>query len=161
MSAIIVALFPSRESLTHALTHLKQTHPEWLDHAAVITSAADGEIRVLEDDLAPDEGGIAGGTMGAALMAFGMLQMGALTLPGIGPVLAVGGGALVGALIGGAAGAFTAKLLDFGFQNAQIDSLALKLGGGQPALVLELEDSRIIPAVQQALTGFEVEWMKP
>src|SRR5689334_790868 len=99
MPAIIVALFPSREVLTQALNHLKDTHLEWLDHAAVITRAADGEIRVLEDDLSPDEGGIAGGTMGAALTAFGMLQMGALTLPGIGPLLAIGGGAVIGALI--------------------------------------------------------------
>lgn len=138
----VVAIFPSRVILTKALDHI--THLTDFDfiHAAIVARAKDGEIIVLGDDLSADEGGIAGGTLGAAMAALGLVQLGALTLPGVGPIIALGAGALVGGMIGGVTGRFAATLVESGFRIEQIDGLTEHIQSGHPALVLEVRDSR-------------------
>lgn len=135
---ILVAVFPSRSVLTKALDHLMTVPDLKIRRAAIVARATTGETILIGDDISADEAGIAGGTLGAAMTALGFAQLGALALPGVGVIIALGAGVLVGGLVGGATGRFAANLLDSGFKSGQIDSLADRLRGGHPALVLEM-----------------------
>jgi uncharacterized membrane protein len=155
---IIVAIFPSRSVLTKALDRVMELDYIDIQRAAIIAKAASGETVILDDDLSADEGGIAGGTLGAAMAALGMVQFGALALPGVGAIIALGAGALVGSLIGGATGRFAADLIDFGFRNQQIEMLAKDLESGHPALVLELENGPdVLPKLREELKSYRAE----
>ena len=109
---MIVAIFPSRALLTKALDHLNETKPLEIEHAAIVAKANTGELVVIDDDIGADEGGIAGGTLGAAMAALGMVQFGALAIPGVGAFIALGAGALVGALVGQLTGRAAANLIE-------------------------------------------------
>lgn len=158
MSELVVAIFPSRAILTKALDHIMQLDDMEFYHAAIVARARDGEIVVLGDDLSADEGGITGGTLGAAMAALGMVQLGALALPGVGPIIALGAGALVGGLVGRMTGRFAANLIESGFRSNQIDSLAQQLQEGHPALVLEVENARdALPRLRDELKSYHAE----
>ncbi|HRL13984.1 MAG TPA: hypothetical protein PKX07_19045 [Aggregatilineales bacterium] len=75
---IIVAVFPSRSALTKGLDHVMSLPDIKILRAAVVAKAQSGEIAVAGDEISADEGGIAGGTLGAALGALGLVQAGAL-----------------------------------------------------------------------------------
>lgn len=136
---LVVAVFSSRELLTQALDHLVEVQDTvTIAGAAIVAKARDGEIVVLDDEIGPDEGGIAGGTLGAAMSALGIVQLGALALPGIGALIAIGTAALVGALVGMATGRFALNLIDLGFRREQVRALAAQLQAGHPALVLQI-----------------------
>ncbi len=155
---LIVAIFPSRRMLTKALDHLVEIKDFEIQHAAIVAKARNGEVVVLGDELGPDEGGITGGTLGAAMAALGMVQFGALALPGIGAVIAVGAGALVGGLLGRMTGRFAANLLDSGFRKEEIERLAVRLQSGHPALVLEVKDLiDVLPRIREELTTYRAE----
>lgn len=159
---ILVIIFPSRNILVRALQHLNTHDDIDIQRAAIVAKATDGETIILDDDLSADEGGIAGGTLGAAMAAFGMLQLGALALPGIGAIIAIGGGALVGGLLGQVTGRFAANLLDFGFRNEQIENLSQELTAGHPALVLELDNpKRLQPLIEKELRDYKAELIAP
>jgi uncharacterized membrane protein len=158
---IVVAVFPSRSLLTKALDHITNLKEFGVKRAAIIAKAVSGETVVLDDDIGADEAGVAGGTLGAAITALGLVQMGALTLPGIGAIIALGAGVLVGGLLGRTTGRFAANLLDFGFKNAQIEALAAKLQAGRPALVLEIvaTESNLF-RIRQELNLFQGEFLE-
>lgn len=145
-SEIIVAIFPSRSVLTKALDYLMTLDDIKIQRAAIVAKAASGEAIVIGDDISADEGGIAGGTLGAAMTALGLVQLGALAIPGIGAIIALGAGALVGGLVGGATGRFAANLLESGFKSGQVEMLASNLEAGHPALVLEFDTERTMLA---------------
>lgn len=155
---IIVAIFPSRTVLAKALDHLMSLKDINIERAAIVAKAASGEIVVLGDDISADEGGIAGGTLGAAMTALGLVQLGALSLPGVGPVIALGAGVLVGGLVGGATGRFAANLLESGYKSAQVDDLADSLEHGKTALIMEIGDvQRMLPRVRTELKAYRAE----
>jgi uncharacterized membrane protein len=159
---LIVAIFPSRRVLTKALDHLVSLKDFQIQRAAIIATAASGETIILDDDISPDEGGIAGGTLGAAMTALGLVQLGALALPGVGPIIALGTGALVGGLIGRATGRFAANMLDFGFKNEQIEQLSDRLQAGHPALILQIANSNVmLPRLRDELKHFRAELVEP
>ncbi len=138
---LVVAIFPSRALLTKAIDHLTQHSETKIQRAAIISKATSGETLILGDDISPDEGGVAGGTLGAAMTTLGLVQLGALTLPGVGAIIAIGAGVLVGGLVGGAAGRFAANLVESGFKSTQVESLSQQLRAGQPALILEIANT--------------------
>lgn len=155
---VIIVVFPSRSVLTKALDHLKTMREFEFEHAAIVAKANSGEVVVLDDNVGPDEGGIAGGTLGAAMAALGLVQLGALALPGLGPIIALGAGALVGGLVGNVTGRFAANLLDLGYKHEQIDVLAERLKAGHPALVLSVKDvHHAMPLLQRELTPYKAE----
>lgn len=159
---VLVAIFPSRKILIRALEHLNTLDDVNINRAAIVAKATDGETIILDDDLSADEGGIAGGTLGAAMTALGLVQLGALALPGIGPVIAVGAGVLVGGLLGKVTGSFAANLLDFGFRNEQIENLSQELTAGHPALVIEVNDLNFAqPLIKNALQPYQAELIAP
>jgi uncharacterized membrane protein len=139
---LILAVFPSRSALTKALKHLMELDDLEIKRAAVLTKATTGDLVYVGDDIGPEEGGLAGSTFGAALAALGLVQLGALALPGVGPIIAIGAGVLVGGLIGGATGRFAANLIDSGFQPAQVELLTERLQTGHVALVVEIRGAK-------------------
>lgn len=158
---LVVAIFPSRTLLTRAIDHLTQ-HPETkIQRAAIISKAASGETIILGDDISPDEGGVAGGTLGAAMATLGLVQLGALALPGVGAIIAIGAGVLVGGLVGGATGRFAANLIDSGFGAMQVESLSRQLRAGQPALILEIINSpESLKQLKNELKPFRAEFVE-
>ncbi len=159
---IIVAIFPSRAILMKALDRIKELDYLTIQHAAIVAKATGGETVIVDDDIGPDEGGIAGGTLGAAMTAWGLAQLGALALPGVGPIIALGAGALVGGLVGRATGRFAANLLDLGFKNSQIEELAEQLQAGHPALVMEIPNAKaVLPRLRDELKAFRAELVEP
>lgn len=161
-NGVVVAVFPSRDILTRALDHLNEMSEFEIDGAAIVAKARSGEIIILDDDISPDEGGIAGGTLGAAMTTLGLVQLGALTLPGVGPIIALGAGVLVGGIVGRWTGRFAANLLDFGFRNEQVEKLAQQLEAGHPALVLEVEDeAESLKLLRRELKAFQAELIEP
>lgn len=159
---ILVVIFPSRGVLTRALNRIADLDYVDIKRAAVVAKAASGETVILNDDLSPDQGGIAGGTLGAAMTVLGVAQLGALALPGVGPIIALGAAALVGGLLGRATGRFAANFLDFGFRPEQIDSLSERLQAGHPALLLELKNiDDVLPQLREDLKAFQCEVVEP
>ena len=124
----------------HRLRGLNR-HSTRTNHAAIIAKAKDGEIVILDDDISPNEGAIAGGTLGAAMTTFGLVQLGALALPGIGALIALGTGLVAGGLVGSFTGRVAAGLIDMDYKNLQVRTLAAELQAGHPALVLDVENS--------------------
>lgn len=132
-----------------------------IERAAIVAKAASGEVIILDDDISADEGGIAGGTLGAVMTALGLVQLGALALPGVGPIIAIGSGVLVGGLIGGATGRFAANLLESGFKTHQVEILAHQLEEGHPALIIEVNtDPEVLPRLRHELKRFHTEWVE-
>ncbi len=152
---LIVAIFPSRTGLTKALNSVVRIEGLDVQRAAIVAKAASGETVIIDDKISADEGGITGGTLGAAMTALGLVQLGALTLPGVGPIIALGAGVLVGGLVGNATGRFAANLLESGFKTFQIEDLETNLQEGNPALVLEVTgDSSVLARLRQDLAAF-------
>ncbi len=158
MSEVVMVVFPSRGTLLDAVDRIKTLDYAKLKHSAVIAKAEDGETVVYEDDITPDEGSIAGGTLGALMGALGIAGLGAFLLPGVGPIIAVGAGALLGGLVGGATGGISAGLMDMGINNQQLDTLAQHLNAGRVAMVVELEgDSALLPRLAEDLKPYNAE----
>lgn len=155
---LIVAIFPSRAILTRALDHIMEMDDLEIQHAAIVAKAASGEVVILDDDISADEGGIAGGTLGAAMTAFSLAQLGALALPGVGPIIALGAGVLVGGLVGNMTGRFAANLIDSGFKHEQVDALSRRIQAGHPALVLEVESAAVtLSRLREELKHYRAE----
>lgn len=136
----IVAVFPSRVILGKALDHIGKLDDLALKHAVIIARARDGEIVVLDDDISSREVMLAGGGLGAVMMAVGVAQQGALALPGAWALTALALALLAGGLVGAGVSRAAAALIDSDFRNLQVKTLAAELRAGQPALVLEFEE---------------------
>ncbi|MCA0457015.1 MAG: hypothetical protein LCI00_23790 [Chloroflexi bacterium] len=158
---IVLLVFSSRKVLTKALDRMATLDYIDIRRGAIVAKAANGETIVLDDDVSPNQGGIAGGTLGAAMGALGVAQLGALALPGVGPIIALGTAALVGGLVGRATGRFAALRVDFGFRVEQIEPLASQLQADHPALVLDLKNAdHILPRLHDDLRPYKFEVIK-
>jgi len=155
---VVVLVFSSRKVLTKALDRMAGLDYIDVKRAAIVAKAASGETIILDDDISPDQGGIAGGTLGAAMGVWGVAQLGALALPGVGVIIALGAAAIVGGLIGRVTGRFAANQIDFGFRSDQIHILARQLQADRPALVLEIKNpDEVIPRLQDDLRPYKFE----
>ena len=159
MSEVVMLVFPSRETMLDAVDQIKSLGYAKIKHSALIAKAEDGETTVYEDDINPNEGGIAGGTLGALMGALGIAGLGAFLLPGVGPILAIGAAALLGGLVGGATGGITASMMDMGINNTLRENLAEHLNAGKIAMVVELEgdDSAMLSRLGEDLKPFQAE----
>ena len=158
----IIAVFPSRGTLIDAVDRVKSLDYLKIKHSAVIVKADDGETIVLEDDISVSEGSVAGGTLGSLMGALGIAGLGAFLLPGVGPIIAIGAGALLGGLIGGATGGITASLIDLGIKDEQLEDLATHLSSGRVAMVIDAEaDNSVLTRLQQDLQAFDAEITTP
>jgi uncharacterized membrane protein len=160
MSEIVMMIFPSRGTLLDAVERVKSLPYVKIKHSAVIAKAEDGETVIYEDDINPNEGGIAGGTLGALMGALGIAGLGAFLLPGVGPIIAIGAGALFGGLVGGATGGISAGVFDMGIKNTTLEELASHLSAGRIAMVVELEGaSSVLGQLREDLKAFQTEFV--
>lgn len=115
-----VGVFPNRRDAEYALNELRDSGFP-MDNVSVIAKDADRDDRLAGADMSDrvgnkaDEGATAGAVTGGALGGLGglLVGLGALAIPGIGPVMLAGAGAtaLATALTGGAIGAAAGGLL--------------------------------------------------
>jgi len=157
-SHVIMIDFPAEaETVQSTIDWVKTLSGVQIQHTALLAKAKDGETTIYEDDISPNEGAIAGGTLGALLGSIGMAGLGALLLPGVGAVLALGAGGLVGGVLGGTIGSVTSRLIDFGIKDAQLERLARVLHNDRVALALQItandEQLGLIDAHVRALGG--------
>lgn len=141
MREIVMIVFPTRGSMVDATDRLNHIDGLHIHQTALIVRAEKGEVTIFEDDITPVEGAITGGTLGGLIGALGVAGLGAFLLPGIGPIVAIGAGALAGGLIGGATGGVTARVVDHGLSNHLLNELARQLAENEIAVVLDLEGS--------------------
>lgn len=139
MRETIMIVFPTRGSLADATDKLHQITGLQTHGTALIVRAEHGEVTIYEDDITPTEGAITGGTLGGLIGALGIAGLGAFLLPGIGPIIAIGAGAVAGGLIGGATGGVTAKMVDHGINNHLLDELARQMADNETAVVMDIE----------------------
>lgn len=155
---IVVAVFPSRKTLVRALDHLTDNPIVDIKRAAVVAKASSGETVFVDDDLSADEGGIAGGAFGALVGVLGFVSMGALALPGVGPVVALGAGVVIGGFAGHITGRVTAGLLKGGLRDELLATVTNSLEAGHPALLLQVDDAvKALDILRDALKPFRVE----
>jgi uncharacterized membrane protein len=158
MKEIVMFVFPTRGRLVDAAEVIHENKHVKIVHSAIIAKAEDGETTIFEDDVNPDEGAIAGGTLGSLMGALGVAQLGAFLLPGIGPIIAIGAGALIGGLVGGATGGLTASVVDFGIDNKVLDDLAAHLEADRIAAVLEIEGDAVgLTKLEEDLKPFDAQ----
>lgn len=158
---LIVAVFPTRRILIKALDHIMQLEDLDFIHAAIVTRARDGEIVVIGDEISPDEGGVAGGTLGAGISLLGMVQLGALALPGVGPIIALGAGALVGSFVGGMTGRIATQFIESGLRVEQLEGLSEHLHDRNSALVLEVANAReIIDRLRHEFAAYQASFVE-
>lgn len=138
-SELVMIAFPSRAALTRGLDRIMKLDYVEVRRAAIVARAATGETVILDDHLSPNQGKLMGGTLGAAMGLLGIVQLGALALPGVGPIVALGAGALVGGLVGRVTGQVAVSYAEFGFKREHVEELAAHLKNDQPALILEIE----------------------
>lgn len=161
VTSIVVAVFPSNNTLTRALDYLVENNIVDIKRAAVVSRAKDGETIILDDDLSPNEGALAGGAMGALMATVGVIQLGAFALAGVEPFIVLATGGIAGVLFGGVVGHYLANLIDVGFKNDEIEALSAQLKKGHSALMLELDDaSKVLEKLQQELRAFNAEWIE-
>ncbi len=154
----LMLVLPTRGALIDIHDRLSALDYVRITHAAVIARAETGEVQIMDDDVTVDEGSVVGGTLGAMLASLGVAGLGALLLPGVGALIAIGASALIGGLIGGATGGVLAGLIDNGFNDKQVASLASHLEVGKVASVYELEgDADAVSRLQTDLIAFQPE----
>jgi uncharacterized membrane protein len=96
------------------------------------------------------------------MTVLGLAQLGALALPGVGPIIALGAGALAGGLVGRVTGRFAASFIDFGFHADQIADLSDRLQAGRPALILDIKNAYdALPRLRHDLAGYKAEVIEP
>jgi len=107
------------------------------------------------------EGATAGAGAGAILGgALGWLAgIGALAIPGVGPLIAAGPilGALTGAAVGGAAGGLTGALAGLGIPEYEAQVYEGKLREGNTLLCVHVEDSEEASLARQILSEEKAE----
>jgi uncharacterized membrane protein len=139
MRETIMIVFPTRGALADATDKVHHVAGLHIHGTALIVRAEHGEVTIYEDDITPSEGAITGGTLGGLIGALGVAGLGALLLPGIGPIIAIGAGALAGGLIGGATGGVTAKVVDHGINNHLLEELARQMSDNETAVIMDIE----------------------
>jgi uncharacterized membrane protein len=157
MSTTMIAVFASRQQVIDAVNSLGALELVDVSRAAVVAKADTGKMIIVDNLITPQEGRNAGMGFGALMTALGIAHIGALALPGIGPLIAIGASALVGGLVGGATGQFAAVLINFGFQKDQVQALADHLENGEAALILELDERDHLAQIHAELEKLEVQ----
>jgi hypothetical protein len=147
MARTIVSLFDDFASAQRAAQDLIQAGFS-RDKVSVVANDVSGEYgRQLGSDVAVTETGVsgagAGAGIGAALGGIGglLVGLGALAIPGIGPIVAAGPliAALVGAGVGAVTGGLVGALVDMGVPEEEAGYYAEGVRRGGALLTLRLE----------------------
>lgn len=160
----VTGLFDNRDQAESAVRALKDARIPAED-ISVVANNADGSYSVDDGDVAEDAS--AGAGIGAAVGGAGGLLagLGALAIPGIGPVVAGGWllstvvGAAAGAVVGGAAGGLIGALTDAGVdeRDAHVYAEGVRRGGILVTARVGEADADAAQAILQSDAGVNVE----
>lgn len=148
MARTVTALFDDMTTAQRALQDLIDAGFS-RDNISLVANDASGTYRTSVDgseDVRGDEGAGFGAIVG------GLVGLGAMLIPGIGPVVAAGPlvAALTGAGVGAAAGAITggvtASLVNFGFTEETAGYYAEGVRRGGTLLVVHTDEGRVAQA---------------
>lgn len=159
----VVALYDRFEDARRALDALKE-HGFSGDRISLVANDKNSEyanylqnVDTSQDQQDISDGAAAGAGIGAALGGLtGLLVgLGALAIPGIGPVLAAGPliSALAGAGIGAAAGGLVGALVDLGIPDEHAHAYAEGIRRGGTLVVLQTEEN-MTPRATQILNSY-------
>ena len=149
----IVGVFEHRRDAEAALTELRDAGFS-MDEVSIIGKDAGGNINAPGTDLRgnkADDGAKAGAATGAALGGLGglLVGLGALAIPGVGPVLLGGAAATAlataatGAGIGAAAGGITGGLVGLGIPEYKAQAYNDKLNRGDYIVMVDATDDEV------------------
>jgi hypothetical protein len=160
MAKTVVALYDDADAVNRAVSELVDNGFSRDDISVVIPDAKGEYAHGLENNDTSNaaQGAGIGAGLGAALGGFGglLVGLGALTIPGIGPVLAAGplaaavsglAGAGVGAVAGGITGGLLGALVDMGIPEERAHYYAEGVRRGGTLLIVRTEDDRTRDAV--------------
>ncbi len=160
MAKTVVALYDDANAAHRAVSELVENGFPREDISVVVPDAQQEYARQLENaDMSNTaQGAGIGAGLGAALGGFGglLVGLGALTVPGIGPVLAAGplaaaisglAGAGVGAVAGGITGGLLGALIDMGIPEERANYYAEGVRRGGTLLIVRTDDERTRDAV--------------
>jgi stress response protein YsnF len=158
----VIGLFDRFEDASQAVTDLVR-HGFDRDKISLVANDASGDYRAqMGSDRGREEtgkdvagGAAAGAGVGAVLGGIGglLVGLGALAIPGIGPVLAAGplaaalGGAGIGAAAGAVTGGLVAALTDLGIPEEEANLYAESVSRGGTLVIVETQDERADQAV--------------
>lgn len=149
MTRTVTALFDDMSSAQQAVRDLVDAGFD-RDHISLVANDASGKYKTYADRNGEDITGEEGAGFGA--VAGALIGLGAMLIPGIGPVVAAGPvlAALTGAGVGAAAGAVTggvtASLVDFGFDEETAHYYAEGVRRGGTMVVVRADDNRATQA---------------
>lgn len=145
MSKKIVGVFHSEQEASSAIQSLKRTGYN-ADDISIITRDKK-DMRKLEDEtgtMAP-EGAAGGAATGGVLGGIGGLLagLGALAIPGIGPILAAGplAATLAGAAVGAAGGGLVGGLIGLGIPENEAQEYDTAVDEGKILVIVDTEES--------------------
>ncbi len=146
----VVGIFNNEEKAIRAIEGLKaQGYTD--GEISVITQNTDTYDAIktrtgLDLETANDatDGALAGAATGGALGGIGglLLGLGALAIPGVGPIIAAGpiASALVGALAGGAVGGLAGALVDYGIPEVEAKDYEQRINQGDVMVLVDEGD---------------------
>lgn len=149
MNNTIVALYDTIEQAKQAVQALKDAGYTDTD-ISLIANDTTGEYARDLSVKAPADGAATGATAGAIIGGLGglLVGLGALVIPGVGPVLAAGPLAaavstLIGAGVGAAAGGLLGALVDLGVPEEEAGYYAEGVRRGGALVTAHVDDSRV------------------
>ena len=150
MSKTVVSTFSNREQAEKAVNELRSQGFEQ-EISVIAKDENNGQDRDLEMDsprMGSSDSVTDGATTGGALGGIAGLAAGAgaLAIPGIGPLLAMG--PIAGLLSGAAAGGLAGGLIDFGIPAAEGREYEEKIKQGHTLVVIQTNENRVNQAAE-------------
>lgn len=142
----VVGIFVSQDEAIKAIRRLKESGYEDSQISVLAKHKEDLERLKDETDISTStedshEGALGGALTGGALGGIGalLLDLGLITIPGIGPFLAAGpiAASLTGALAGGAVGSVVGALVDLGLTKEEAEEYETYIDRGDILLLVD------------------------
>ena len=143
----VIGLFESSDAAHRTVQELIDSGISRDDISLVANNSA-GEFEVTDGDGSATATGATAGAVGGGLLGL-LVGLGALAIPGIGPVVAAGplAGALTGALAGGAVGGIVGALVDLGVSEDEAGYYAEGIRRGGTLVTVRTDDRYVQGAV--------------
>jgi len=161
MSSCVYAIATSDAQAVRIATRLKAAGFAASDISILAPDRSGVRDLGTENSTKAPEGATAGAGTGALLGgALGWLAgIGALAIPGVGPLIAAGPilGTLTGAALGGTAGGLTGALIGLGIPEYEAKQYESKLRGGNTLMCIHVDDTEEATCVRQVMSEEKAE----